>query len=584
MRVGYRVTILLLAIAVSAVMMYLPYVEVKQKAVESLNEKQRLIAKQAAFGIESFFREQHTLLRHFADHHFSSEFSHSSEESVKKEYGHLSRHIQAVTFYDNQGTILYSYPDPEKVRGRSIAGQPHVIKILTDNKPNVSDVFETVQGYTSVAVSEPVFRNGEFAGVVAFLIDFEYIARTFLEDIKIGESGYAWMISRDGTELYCPVPEHTGRNVSDTSEGHEDLLAMTDKMRQGLTGTSTYRYDKLKASEVECTLKHAVYVPVRLQDNLWSISVASPESEAFSGLSSFYKKMIFSVVIFLIGVSLFAYLLIKGFNLEKVNRELECRMELEMQKRKTQERLMFQQARFYSMGETLNAIAHQWRQPLNSVGLCIQDIEESYRLGEMNDKYLTDIVRTAMKNLKELSGTIDDFRRFFAPREDMDNVNVCGVLFSIQNIIHIQYRELNIDLGFSLNGRQVKSSDDCVGAEYNLVTYPDMLKQVVMSCVQNSKEAISRGIQEGRQSEGFIRVDLSRDADRFIVKITDNGGGVPESQLDRIFDPYYSTKEVSIGMGLGLYMAKNILEEHMCGSIEIENHKDGARVTISLSA
>ncbi|PLX67134.1 MAG: hypothetical protein C0603_10765 [Denitrovibrio sp.] len=580
MKKGFRFFIFLIIAVISIFMIYLPYVEIKEKTVSKLNEKQLLIAKQAAYSIENFFTEQIKLLNHFAS---SSNFIHLTEkakEAMGKEYQYNSAYVKAVTRYDSKGNIIYSYPNPENVIGMNISSQTHVKKILKEHKTNISDVFTSVQGFQSVAISEPIFDKGEFIGVIAFLIDFRYLAKNFIENIMIGDDGYAWMISRDGTELYCPVPDHVGQSIEETSSVFPTVIAMADKMRQGLSGNTTYEYNMVKGAKTETIVKHASYYPVRLQGNFLSIVVATPEKEIYVELSSFYKKMIAAIVILLIAFAFLAYLVINDYNLSKINKELEARVDREMEKRKSNEKLMLQQAKFYSMGETMSAIAHQWRQPLNTVGLCIQDMDDAYKLNQIDEKYISDIVSVSMKNLKQLSDTIDDFSKFFAPTEEIQNLNICKVIFSIHNIIRVQFDNLCIGLQFHVDGRIASSYEDCDPKVYTAETYPDVLKQVVMNCLQNSKDAVVSRLEAGEIEKGEILLSLSHDDGCFRIEILDNGGGIPDEHIDKVFDPYFSTKGVAVGMGLGLYVSQNILKDYLNGTMSIENIPSGAKAVI----
>jgi len=580
MKTGLRIFIFLTVVVASISMMYLPYVEIKEKSISKLNERQLLIAKQAALSIESFINEQSNMLHHFATHPFFIKFGKNGQESMRREYDYFSKHIKAITRYNEKGIIEYSYPFPEKSLGADISSQPHVEKILSDHKPNVSDVFTAVQGFQAIAVSEPIFDGEKFVGAIAFLIDFKYIAKTYLEDIRIGDDGYAWMISRDGTELYCPVPGHIGENVKVTSASFPTVIEMAENMEKGYSGTATYTYDMVKGAKTATITKQAAYYPVRLIDNLWSITVATPESEIYSEFSSFYQKMIASMFMLILAISLFGYVLFKDYNLSKINTELENRVIEEMDKRKSQDKIMLQQARFYSMGETMNAIAHQWRQPLNSIGLCIQDIEEAYKMGQLDANYIEDMVGRSMHNLNNLSDTIDDFRSFYAPSEKLAKVNICGVIFSIHSIVKVQYDALRINFNFEVDGRHTLNVNDCDAEAFTAEIYPDMLKQVVLSCLQNSKEAIQNRLDAGEIERGEITLSLSKTSSHFIIEISDNGGGIPDYVIDRIFDPYFSTKGVSIGMGMGLYMSKNIVEDHMKGTINLVKIPEGTKAVI----
>ena len=113
--------------------------------------------------------------------------------------------IRSITRLDERGVIIYNFPQSSSV-GTDISDQKHVRELLRDHKPVISDVFRAVEGFDAVALHVPVFKGSEFKGSIGILINFESIAKRYLDVIKIGETGYAWVVSRDGTQLYSPIP------------------------------------------------------------------------------------------------------------------------------------------------------------------------------------------------------------------------------------------------------------------------------------------------------------------------------------------------------------------------------------------
>ena len=147
--------------------------------------------------------------------------------------------IRSITRVDERGRILHTVPY-SNVIGSDISGQKHMREILRDHRPVVSDVFKTVQGFEAIALHVPVFKDAAFKGTIAIVIDFENLAKRYLEIIKIGKTGYAWVVSRDGTTLYSPVPGLTGKSVFDIGKDYPGIIAMAKEMLQGHEGTATY--------------------------------------------------------------------------------------------------------------------------------------------------------------------------------------------------------------------------------------------------------------------------------------------------------------------------------------------------------
>jgi PAS domain S-box-containing protein len=166
-----------------------------------------------------------------------------------------------------------------------------VRELLRDHQPVISDVFKAVEGFDAVALHVPVFRESEFKGSIGILINFESLANRHLDVIKIGETGYAWVVSRDGTILYSPIPGFTGKSVFETTKDFPSLTVMEKDMLKGHEGAATYTFDRIGARNVGQTRKYAVYMPVQIGNTFWSIAVASAEQDVLFGLISFRNKL-----------------------------------------------------------------------------------------------------------------------------------------------------------------------------------------------------------------------------------------------------------------------------------------------------
>ena len=117
--------------------------------------------------------------------------------------------------------------------GTDISDQKHVRELLRDHKPVISDVFRAVEGFDAVALHVPIFRGSVFKGSIGILINFESLAKRYLDVIKIGETGYAWVVSRDGTQLYSPIPGFTGKSVFETIKDSPSLISHGERYAQG---------------------------------------------------------------------------------------------------------------------------------------------------------------------------------------------------------------------------------------------------------------------------------------------------------------------------------------------------------------
>ncbi|UCZ57654.1 PAS domain S-box protein [Desulfurispirillum indicum] len=259
-----------------------------------------------------------------------------------------------------------------------------------------------------------------------------------------------------------------------------------------------------------------------------------------------------------------------------------------------QEKILIQQTKMAAMGEMVSAIAHQWRQPLNVVGMLVQDIRDSYRYGMLDQGSLDVKVQRTMETIRFMSDTIDDFRNFFIPDKEKERFDVMESLRQVAHMLSSQMRSHNVVLY-----RQQVRSGKCVpllegksrsSAPYLVTGYPNEFKQVLFNLLNNSRDAIMqhRLDHDGQPQDGSIHVSISRQGrGRLIIRIVDNGGGIDPEVLPRIFEPYFTTKDQTkgsgiTGTGIGLYMAKIIVQDNMGGKISARSIDGGAEFTIEL--
>ncbi|MBF0466579.1 MAG: PAS domain S-box protein [Nitrospirae bacterium] len=253
--------------------------------------------------------------------------------------------------------------------------------------------------------------------------------------------------------------------------------------------------------------------------------------------------------------------------------EEKLHLQEEVLKNLQQERLLIQQSKMAAMGEMIGLVAHQWKQPLNAVGITIQDLKDAYTYGEVDDKYIDNIIGSTMKQINFMSKTIDDFRNFFVPSKEK-------ILFDIK---------INIEELLSMFAHVFRKSEIHVSVETGqdalLLTegYPNEFKQVMLNILNNSKDAIVARKKFDFEIKGSILISIGNNEDKskIIVSIRDNGGGIPDDLTRKIFEPYYTTKGID-GTGIGLYMSKTIIETNMGGSLTVRNVDDGAEFVISL--
>ncbi|MBF0506485.1 MAG: PAS domain-containing protein [Nitrospirae bacterium] len=256
--------------------------------------------------------------------------------------------------------------------------------------------------------------------------------------------------------------------------------------------------------------------------------------------------------------------------LEELNLTLEQRVRDEIASRQEKEHMLFQQSRLAAMGEMIGAIAHQWRQPLNAIGLIIQNLQMAYEYDQLNTERLRNSVGTAMWQVNFMSKTIDDFRNFFKPSKEREIFDVREVVDETIFLMKAQLQNNYIDIeiisekeGLAVNG------------------YTNEFKHVLLNLINNAKDAILvRKAKEKCQAK--ITIQISEEHDKVILRVRDTGGGIPEGIMNKIFDPYFTTKDEGTGTGIGLYISKTMIERNMGGQLTVQNWKEGAEFRLEV--
>jgi signal transduction histidine kinase len=247
----------------------------------------------------------------------------------------------------------------------------------------------------------------------------------------------------------------------------------------------------------------------------------------------------------------------------KNNDTLEQRVAREVAKNRQHEFLLIQQSRLAAMGEMIGNIAHQWRQPLNALGLLLYNIKDAYQFNTLDAAYLDQAVADGRRMVQKMSTTISDFANFFRPNKEIIVFSALEQIREAIALLESSFQHSNISI-------HINASQDI-----KLMGFPNEYSQVLLNLLSNAKEAI---LAHDQTLPGRVDIVLAEQNDQGCVSVRDNGGGIPADILDRIFEPYFSTK--GKGSGIGLYMSKMIVERNMKGGITAKNIEGGAEFSI----
>lgn len=213
-------------------------------------------------------------------------------------------------------------------------------------------------------------------------------------------------------------------------------------------------------------------------------------------------------------------------------------------------------------------IAHQWRQPLSIISLASTGALFQYKMGMLNDKIFEEEMNLINNNAQYLSKTIDTFRDFLSESKEIREVDISERVESSLNIVSAALHNHQIKLIKNFNPN----------THFKMKMVADELPQVIINIINNAKDILV----EKKIDKAWISINIVKKNNNVSIIIEDNGGGVPEKILPKIFEPYFTTKHKSNGTGLGLHMSYRIIVESLKGNIYCENTLFGAKFTIML--
>ena len=292
--------------------------------------------------------------------------------------------------------------------------------------------------------------------------------------------------------------------------------------------------------------------------------------EAFAvGANDYIRKPIINDIELLSRVKNALNLKLNIDNYKELSKTLDDRVKQEIEKNRQKEQLLIHQSKMAGMGEMIGNIAHQWRQPLNALGLGIQKIKMLYDADMLTEEKFNQSVKKSNMLIKKMSETIDDFRNFFKVDKEKQNFRLEDAIDDTLELLDASLKVNNIEV-------IVLHQDDGI----NVFGYKNELEQVLLNIVNNAKDALmENNIQNSKIEIKTLKLD-----DDVLVEISDNAGGIPEDIIDRIFDPYFTTKEQGKGTGVGLYMSRTIIETNMNGSLSASNSENGAIFSIKIKS
>ena len=245
---------------------------------------------------------------------------------------------------------------------------------------------------------------------------------------------------------------------------------------------------------------------------------------------------------------------------------LELKIQEEINQRLNQEKLLVQQNKLAAMGNMLGNIAHQWRQPISEINAILMEVEAISRYGSLTQEHLLKNIRACYEVTEHMSETIIDFQTFFRPSKSKEKFSIAEACKSAMSIINASLKFHEIELNFTIN------------QDSTIYGYRSEFAHAILNILSNAKDVlIERKITNPR-----IWMKIQSEKLYTLIHIVDNGGGIHIKNIEKIFEPYFTTKHAKQGTGIGLYMTKMIIENNIQGIINVENSLQGALFTIKV--
>jgi signal transduction histidine kinase len=251
---------------------------------------------------------------------------------------------------------------------------------------------------------------------------------------------------------------------------------------------------------------------------------------------------------------------------QKLHDQLEERTKAEIEHIRRKDSMIMIQSRHSAIGEMIGNIAHQWRQPINAIGIIIQDFADAYAFGELNEEYFNRKLEIIDNLILYMRQTIDDFKNFFNPSKEKIDFEISEILNRAVEFVSCTFSARNIAYNVD-----IKENVQSFGT-------PNELFQVIINIMNNAKDVF----QTKAFPSPFINIELGRSGNMAYLKFQDNAGGIDPDIIDNVFDPYVTTKLESKGTGMGLYIVKHIIELNFEGEISAANISNGACFTIKI--
>ena len=512
------------------------------------------------------------------------------KESKEEIISRIKDSLKAVRFNNNRG-YYYIYT----IEGTNVL---HPInpefenKFMLNHKDSlgnfvIRDIFKDLENkkeaYTTLYWAKPEDLKNQYKkitynkifepynlviGTGEYLNDFEEITKekilSYISSIRYDKNDYVFVVDKEGVYLSHFEKSYVGLNRIELKDPNGFMITK-EIINTAKDGNSGYlQYVGTIKPQTKLPSRKITYVK-GFKDWDWAIASGFYTDELEKQIlekqdevkEKYTKNLIGLLLISLFITAIFSF--ISFYISKKLERRFykyKRQVYEHMKKNREKDTMIAQQTKMAAMGEMIENIAHQWRQPLSTISTISSGIKLQYEYSEVQKEEAIKSMDTILTTTQYLSQTIDDFRDYFNSKKEANYFSLKDILGKVCALIEPQLYSKNIQI--------IKDID-----ELTIFGLENEFLQVIINILNNSKDEFERKEFENK----FIFINTEVTEDKIIIKIKDSAGGIDENIINNIFESYFTTKQETKGTGIGLYMSKEIIEKHMKGTLSVSNEE-----------
>jgi signal transduction histidine kinase len=419
-------------------------------------------------------------------------------------------------------------------------------------KPNDKKPYKKISFYKYFEPYDVVIGSGEY--ISNFEKEVKKRVLEYVNLVRYSDFGYIFIIDYDFNYLSHIRKDNIGENVLNIEDGKNIHRVLKDMKIIAQNGEGYYSYIQYKKPKTNLPTRKISFVK-GLNDWNWMIGTGFYEDDIEQSLMKKEEELnekFFSYITNVIVVSSALSLLFLVISIY-ISKLLEDKFKSYKKEIENQQNILAQQSKMASMGEMIANIAHQWRQPLSIISTAATGISFQKELDNLTDKEFYEATAKINESAQYLSKTIDDFKNFFSPTKTEVDSNIKELFNKTFKLLEAQFKTKSIYI--------IQDIEDI-----NFKTLENEFLQVLINILNNARDELIK-----YEYERYIFINAKKVEENLKIEIYDNAGGINDKFISKVFEPYFSTKDKSIGTGIGLYMSHEIISKHLHGTLMAEN-------------